>query len=226
CLVRSQTGRSTWWLSIAGLCSGAAFLFRPVYLLLGTALAGFWIVGNARKSIVRTVVPLITPSFLIFVTVVAVQYSRFGYLCLTPKSAFMLFTRTVNVLERIPDDQADLRELLIRHRDRSMIERDSSHRGVSFMWGKDGALNDLLQTTGTPATQLSQQMFNINLGLITHAPLEYLTVVVNDVVDSWFPGATPLAFFGSRVVQLVWTAVHFGLVTLYALSFCSFITAL
>src|SRR5262249_19158229 len=119
-----------------------------------------------------------------------------------------------------------LRELLIRHRDRSMIERDSSHRGVSFMWGKDGALNDLLKTTGTPATQLSQQMFNINLGLITHAPLEYLTVVVNDVVDSWFPGATPLAFFGSRVVQLVWTAVHFGLVTLYALSFCSFITAL
>jgi hypothetical protein len=226
CLVRWQTHRLRVFLWMAGLLSGCAFLFRPVYLLLGVATTGVWLIAGHPRRLIRAAVPLIAPSVLIFSAVVAVQYVRFGYLGLTPKSGFMLFTRTLNVLERIPEEQAEIRELLIRHRDRSLTDRGSSHTGVMFMWGKEGALKELLHTTGKPATQLSQEMFRLNVNLIAHAPLEYLTVVANDVVGSWFPSATPLSFFGSRLVQLMWAALHFAIVGLYALSLCYFVTDL
>lgn len=226
CLVRSQTDHSLTSLWMAGLFAGCAFLFRPVYLLLGTATIGVWLViGNARATL-RAAVPLIAPSLLIFSAVVAVHYASFGYLGLTPKSGFMLFTRTLNVLERIPEDQTEIRELLIRHRDRRLTERGSSHTGVTFMWGSEGALNELLHTTGKPATQLSQEMLTLNLNLVARAPLEYLSVVAHDVIDSWFPSASPLSFFGSRVVQLMWAALHFAIVLLYAISMCYFVTSL
>lgn len=227
CLVRAETEHSRAFLWMAGLCAAFAFLFRPVYLLLGAATIVSWLAMGTARSAWRAIVPLVAPTVLIVSAFVSIQYARTGYLGLNPKSGFMLFTRTVYVLERIPDDHAEIRELLIRHRDRHLTARGSSHTGASFLWGKDdGALTELLRVTGAPARDLSRDMLKLNVNLIALAPLQYAAVVARSMVDSWFPAASSQTFFGSRVVQLIWAALHFSVVLLYLISLCYFITAL
>lgn len=222
-LVRWQTDRSPGFLWLAGCLGATAFLFRPVYLLFGAATAIAWLLLGNSRAMIRAALPLVVPSVLVVSTMVGIHAWRFGYTGLTPKSGFMLFSRTVNVLERIPDEQAELREMLIRHRDRSMTERGSSHSGVTFMWGDDGALSELLATTGKSTIELSEEMSRINMRLIAGAPLEYLSRVSHSIAESFFPATGDLSIFGSRALQLLWSAVHFLIVGAYMLTFCYFV---
>lgn len=217
-LVRWLVDRLVAFAWLAGLFAAMAFLVRPVYLLLGPATAILVLFASGRKRRLQAAAALALPSLLFCGGFVGVNYAKFGYLGLTPKSGFMLFTRTLDVLERIPDDHAQLRELLIRNRDRSLTKRDSSHTGTQFMW--EGGLDELVSTTGKSKAQLAPEMLKVNLGLIRGAPLHYLHTVAGTTVECWFPSPTALSELGLPILHLVWVVMQFTLLALYALALC------
>lgn len=207
------------WLS--GLMGGLAFLVKPVFLLLGPVTAILMLLTIQRKKAWRVVPGLVVPSLLLGTGYLAVNYAKFGYFGLTPKAGFMLFTRTAPFLERIPDKYADLRELLIHDRDQALTKRGSEHTGMQFML--DGGLNDLISQSGKSKAELSAEMFRLNLALIAHEPLRYLTVVAQGIATIWFPSVVTEANFGSRGLQFIWSFLHFGLVGLYAITLSFFV---
>lgn len=227
-----QFRRSHVFAWMVGLSGATAFLIRPVYLFLGVSAAVMTLVAaslrkqgaaGGKPEALVTLAAFSIPSFIILVICISLNIIMFNYYGLTPKAGFMLFTRTLPFLERIPDDQAKIRELLIRNRDRSLVRRGSSHTGTQFMW--DGGLKDLIGVTGKSEVELSGEMLKMNINLIRTAPLEYASVVVRSVAVSWFPPTTPLAFFGKRAVQLLWVLMHIILMALYFICLSYFVTA-
>jgi len=132
---------------------------------------------------------------------------------------FMLFTRTLRFLEKIPDQYSEIREALIKERDRGLISRNGSHTATQFMW--TGGVKNLVKMTGKRKEDLSKEMLKLNLYLIVSSPLEYLDMVMTSFATMIMPSVTPLSFFGSRFVQLLWSLLHFGLlfVIIICLSF-------
>lgn len=133
----------------------------------------------------------------------------------------MLFTRTLTFLERIPDEHAEIRELLIEERDRSLTKRGGSHTGTQFIW--EGGQERLLRETGLTREELSSRMLVLNMQLIASAPLEYLATVVRSLAGFWLVPFPRHAYFGSRFLQGVFSSVWFFLVFAYFFAFSSFI---
>jgi len=213
CLVRWLLDRAPKDAWIAGCFAAAVFLVRPVYLLLAAFLVGILYLTRGRRPSLHAAIGLATPSILACAVIIGINYAAFGYGGLTPKTGFMLFTRTLTFLERIPDSEADVREVLIRSRDRSLTVRGSSHTGTQFLW--EGGMAELVATTGKSRTALSRDMLRLNVKLIAGEPLQYAAVVARSVSDLWFPSATRLSFFGNPYLQLGWAILHLILVALY-----------
>ncbi len=216
CLVRWLLDRSTMHASLAALLAALVFLVRPAYLLLGPVLAAILYLTRRGHLSLRSALGFAVPSILTCALLVGINYSAFSYAGLTPKAGFMLFTRTLTFLERIPDSRSDVREILIRNRDSSLTLRGSSHSATHFMW--EGGLDELLAKSQKPKIELSQDMLRLNLHLIASAPLNYAVVVGRSMAESWFPSATQVSFFGNHYVQLAWALLHFCLVGLYFLA--------
>jgi hypothetical protein len=198
---------------LAALLGAAVFMVKPVYMLLAPCLAATLYLTRPRKASLPWALCLATPSFLACALIVGINYKAFDYAGLTPKTGFMLFTRTLTFLEEIPDRDSEVREVLIRNRDRSLTVRGSSHTATQFMW--EGGLRELLETTGKSKAALSQDMLQLNLRLIAAAPLEYAATVGRSITDLWFPAATRVSFFGSRYLQLAWALLHLSIVAMY-----------
>ncbi len=126
-------------LLVSGLKLGFSALVRPTYQLLFVIVSATmflipfltraqkrrWLQGSASILLCST---LIIGGYLIY------NYLNFGFFGLTPLFGFNLSTRTVRVLERLPDDFGETRNVLIRYRNESLIEEDSSHTGVMYIW--------------------------------------------------------------------------------------------
>ncbi len=201
---------------LASFLAAAAFLLRPAYLLLAPCLAVALYFTRPRRLSFRFVMAFAAPSALACAVLIAVNQRAFAYVGLTPKAGFMLFTRTLTFLERIPDSHSDVREVLIRNRDRSLTVRGSSHTATQFMW--EGGLAELLRTTGQSKPELSNDMLRLNVGLIAKEPLQYSAVVIRSIGDMWLPSASRVSFFDRRVLQLVWALLHMALVSLYCVA--------
>jgi hypothetical protein len=206
------------FLALSGASCALAFFFRPTYALLGIALLPFVFWGLSIKGrhlrILRATVAVgifTFPSVGSVLGYCAVNYAKFGYFGVTPKSGFMLFTRTLTFLERIPEDERIVREVLIAARDRSIVA-GRSHSGTQFMW--ETGIRNLMQATGQSKVQLSNRMLKLNARLIAAGPLEYIRTVSSTAVTFLFPYITPVSFFGSRIFQLLWSLLHFSILLL------------
>ena len=217
---------------LSGLCGALAFMTRPVFLFLAPALALLTLIAVYRrhhteqqqrfKKWLATASAVWAPSVATLFILFGINLALFNYAGLTPKAGFMLSTRTLRSLERLPDEHSQYREILIKARNDSMVARNSSHTGTQFMW--DSGLIELMRITGKSKTELSGEILALNLKLIASAPLDYLSMSVQGMVNSWFPFNTPFASFGSRGLQFLWTALHFAVIALYALALCYFFT--
>lgn len=206
------------------LASSAAFglsaLVRPTYQLLFVPVAGVLLLalflGNHRqkRKLIISIASTVTFSVIVVGGYAAQNYRRFDYFGLTPLLGFNLSTRTVRVVERLPDEYAEIREVLIEGRDRHLVARHGSHTGVMYIWYE---IPKLEQITGLDKPSLSNYMLKLNLMLIRKAPLEYLKEVSRAMSSFWFPRSTALSDFDSRLIQLVWGLVHFTVVAAFFL---------
>jgi len=127
-------------------------------------------------------------------------------------TALNLSTKTSRVLERLPDEDAQVRQILIRHRDRLLLSPDTYHTGYMYIWS---AIPDLQQQTGLSYRDLAKYMLDLNLDLIARAPLVYFQEVTYSFFNFWLPATTELSDFNSRNIQLLWTLLHYLTVLAY-----------
>ena len=211
-----EDGRTRWLLA-CGLAAGLAALTRPTYALL--AVVGLWVwvllaprrVGR-RPSMGVAAACMLVPTLVMVGGLCLHNLRLFGFPGPSPLFGFNLSTRTLRVLERLPDEEATLREVLIRNRDRDLVERNGTHEGTMFIWG---AREELEAATGLTRAELSRRLMHLNLLLIRKAPLEYGVEVGHAMVTYWFPWLPEAANFGSRAMQMLWSLLHFGATALF-----------
>lgn len=205
---------------ISGVAFGLSALIRPSYQLLFVALTGIMLLflrfasAEKRRWTVAVLAVFIIP-VLIIGGYCAYNNSKFGYAGLTPSLGLHLSTKTEGVIERLPDEYAEVREVLIRHRNNALVERSSEHTGKKvYIWH---ARPELEQMTGMDKPELSNYMLKLNLILIKRAPIQYMLDVASAATRFWFPSTTPHSNFHSRAMQLIWSLLHFIVISIFFL---------
>jgi len=203
------------WLILSGGALAWAGITRPTYQILGVgfgvALALLAFLPSWREHRNRALTSagvLIVLSALLVGGLIQYNASHFGFAGLTPLSGLNLSAKTARVLERLPDSYSPVREILIKHRDEGLVKPGSAHTGAGYIW-EPATINELESVTGMDRIQLSHYMTGVNLYLIRAAPLEYITEVGYAFVTYWFPANNNLANLDSRLVQLLWSLIHF-----------------
>jgi hypothetical protein len=219
-LFRGRSG----WLIASGLAIGAAALVRPTFQALAVAIGGSILVASiliGRSGATRRLLPAMVVVFSLATLLVSAytsfNYVKFGYLGLSPIMPFALTTRTARVLERLPDEYAPVREALIQARDADLLQRGGAHTGYGYV-SNPGVKAELTRVTGLRDAQLAQYLLRINLLLIRAAPLEYLYDVSRAFCFYWFPSATRVATFDSRLLQMAWAVLQFSLLGVVAVT--------
>jgi 4-amino-4-deoxy-L-arabinose transferase-like glycosyltransferase len=210
------------WVIVSALAIAYAGLVRPTYQLFALIIAGclllislLHLTNFQLSKLVKASLILVTASVLIIGGYSSLNYYKFGYFGLTPLLGFNLSSKTVRVVERLPDEYADVREMLVSERDKHLISRGNSHTGRIYIWyvGIEG----IQEKTKLSKAEASKYMLRLNLLLIRKAPFEYLMAVGESMVGYWFPNDEGLANMNSRVLQSVWALFHFIMVGLFAL---------
>ncbi len=213
-----RSGRG--WLVLAGVAAAYAALVRPTYQLLGVVLACVLIgtsrvLPGARGRLWSGALSLILLPAILLGSYILFNQRSFGFAGLTPLFGFNLTTRTIRYVERLPDEDAAIRDILIAHRDRDLTAPGSDHTGSMSVWP---AIADLRVATGLDRPALSQRMLGINLRLIREAPLNYLGEVARSMATYWMPVSPELANFGSRHLQFAWTFISLLVLLLFFLN--------
>jgi hypothetical protein len=222
CLVLSLTQGSRWLLVLASVAFGASALTRPAYQLLAPSLAVCLVAVSVfrrdgalpLRTAVVTGAVLIAGSAAVIASAASANYARFGYFGLTPAFGFHLSTKTMTFVERLPEEYATVREILVKERDREITERGGLHTGTQTIWAARPAL---VEATGLSKPELAAYLVRMNLTLIRRAPIEYLQEVARSLAGYWFPAAGRLASLDSSLARWSWTLLHFAIVAAFAI---------
>ncbi|HSC29711.1 MAG TPA: hypothetical protein VLD67_20710, partial [Vicinamibacterales bacterium] len=221
CLVLWFTSRRKLALVAAAVAVACSGLTRPVYQALAPALAASLFLmpgvlgqaGGARFSRAKaagTGGALIAGSLLIIGSFAWLNHSKFGYFGVSPLLGFHLTTKTILLAERLPDEYAVVREILIRERAAELVKPGSTHSGAQTIWE---ARSELSAATGMSTAELSSYLLRMNIALMRRAPLEYLQDVARSMSTYWFPATGSLASTRTTGLRWLWTSVHFVLVS-------------
>jgi hypothetical protein len=211
----------------AGILLALSALVRPAYQLLFVPVAALILFAPGGKQF-RSAVIVVATSAIIIGSYVGYNGIRFGYYGMTPLIGYNLCTRTVRVLERLPD--GPIKEILIRYRNDSLVN-GVSHTAVVYIWighspelyqptspenakGK-GTIPELMAATGLNEIELSKKLSHENVRLILSAPLEYFREVGAAGITFWFPESSSMAHFGSRKVQLILGLIHAIVISMF-----------
>jgi hypothetical protein len=199
--------RKTIWLIVSALAIAYGGLVRPTYQMLAFVIVGCLLLirrlhlSSFRISeMVKASVILVAATVLIIGGYSSLNYYKFGYFGVTPLLGFNLSSKTVRVVERLPDQYADVREMLVSTRDKQLTARDSSHTGLQYIWSV--GIEGIQEKTNLSKGDASKYMLRLNVLLIRKAPLEYLLAVMQSMATYWFPSNKEPADMNSRLLQL------------------------
>jgi len=210
-LIRGIRAGGWHWAVLSGLSFTCAALTRPTFQLLGpslsVALVGLLILDGRTRVRTRRVAAMAAIIFSISVIGVGgyVLHNRvkFGFTGFAPVAGFHLCNTTAAILERIPDEDARIREALIRARDRQFARE---HTTVNYIWPVIPALCSEMELS---ERELSAYLQKININLIIGAPMSYAVVVISSIGQYFFSSVTGQSTFDSRIVQGIWFILHF-----------------
>ena len=204
---------STTLLVCAAVLIGAAALTRPTYQGLAFAIAALllvisWIVPRAgvTRSLALKAGAILCAGTIVMVGSVSVSnYRKVGYLGVVPTAGIHLSTKTMAFVERLPDEYAAVREILVKERDAELTKRGGTHTGTQTIWS---ARDEIAAVTGLQGGDLSRFLLRMNLTLIRKAPMQYLEEVARSIATYWFPAAGGLATMHSTLLNWAWAGVH------------------
>jgi hypothetical protein len=167
-----------WLVLAAAVAFAASSLTRPIYQVLTPALGAGLLCAAAltgwrpasRRQALMAAAALVMVSGLLLAGYAGANRLRFGFFGVTHTAGFHLSTRTMAFVERLPDEHAAVREILVRERDAQLTKRGGTHTGTQAIWS---VREELSAATGLDMPQLSRFLLAMNLRLIADAPLEY-----------------------------------------------------
>lgn len=206
-----RTGR--WWLIItASLALSMSGIARPTYQVISVALCGLLLffallpaLRVIRKRLVIGSVGLVASWGLIIGGLLFHNHRTFDFFGLTPYFGYNLSTRTATVLNRLPGEYSEVREILIHYRNQAYVETENADHYM-YIWR---AVDDIEAAIGLDHIKSSKYMGKLNMLLIRKAPLFYLMEVANAAAKYWLPAVNIMAKMDSRLLQAIWGAIHF-----------------
>jgi hypothetical protein len=220
CLVLWFAHRTPWLLLVSALAIGYSGITRPAYEALALAVSVVLLImprasrgdRTSHADVAKAAVALVAGSLVIVGTVSFVNYRKFNYAGVSPLLGFHLSTKTMTFVERLPDEYAAVREVLVRARDAELTKRGGTHSGTQAVWA---AQSELSRVTGLTTPQLSAYLVRMNVALIRAAPLDYLQEVARSVATYWLPAAGPLASMQSTALRWLWALLHIAVMTVF-----------
>ena len=213
-----RTGRTT-WAAAAGLAWSFCGLIRPVYQMLIPALivaaALIQLAGGYRRHVSkRLAAGLVLAGIWAAVLGGYATYNfvNFQWFGVAPSTGMHLTTKTIGLVERLPDEYAVVRDVLIRARDAELVKPGGTHTGTQAVWA---ARAELEAVTGLRMPELSSYLTRMNLTLIGRYPIEYLQDVARSCALYWFPASGRLASMDFSPLRWLWWLVHFGVVAIF-----------
>jgi hypothetical protein len=208
------------WLMAGSLALSYAGITKPVYQILPLALAGGvilagWIARDrfsSRRSALISAAALSAGCLIVVGGLSSYNWSTFGYAGASPTLGFHLTTKTVRFVERLPDEYADVRAVLVRVRNAELVRQGGRHDGTQTIWA---ARDELAGVTGLDTPALSAYLTRMNLTLISRAPIEYLEDVARSLSAYWLPAPGALATFGSSLLRWMWGLLHLTVVAIF-----------
>jgi len=225
CLVLWHLRRRFLLLFASGVAFAFASLTRPAYqaVTMAVAAALLWAAATRRalrlRDALRAGGVLVAVSAAVLGVVAFRNQARFHYFGITPSIGFHLSTKTMAFVERLPEDYATVREILVRGRDAEITKRGGTHTGTQTIWH---VRDQLAAATGLSQPELSRYLLKMNLTLIRRSPLEYLQEVARSLATYWFPAAGPLAAMDSAPLRRLWTGLHAVLVGTFFVQLIAF----
>ncbi len=213
------------WLILSAFSWAYCGITRPTYQLLPAVIAAIMLIlprvspsliTERKRSLISCAAILLAGLFIIG-GVMLYNQAVFGYGRLTSLSTgYFLGSKTVAVLEDAPDEYAEIRDILITHRDSlAFIDPEYYHSAYDYEWA---ALPEIQKKTGLSKAEISDVMMGMNLQLIKSNPMVFLEEIALAVSRFWLPmtagseaGSYPKWFL------LLYTIAHFLMITLFFL---------
>jgi hypothetical protein len=214
-LIGLRRGR-LWPFALAAVAFACGSMTRPIYQALTFVLAACLVVVPVimRSSRIRFcrrgAAVVVVTTLLILSGYGYANRLKFGFFGVTHTVGFHLTTKTMSFVERLPEEYAAVREILIRERDAQLTKRGGTHTGTQTIWS---VRPELSAATGLASPELSRYLLRMNLRLIASNPIEYLQEVARSMASYWFPAAGHLASLNSKVLRWTWGILHALLLT-------------
>lgn len=212
---------------ISSIALSFSALVRPTYQLIfvvifGLLLVSLFLVQKARRQLALATFTTFVFSTIFIGGLILNNYRNFDYFGLTPFFGLGLCSKTARFIERLPDEYAEVRETLIKNRDRARVTyrtarprrpwHNSSHNGLYYIWLTQPELRKIKNFS---KIELSTYLLKLNRTLIKQSPLLYLKEVIIALPTYWFPSTTNVSNFNSRKIQFLWATIHFGVILLF-----------
>lgn len=193
----------------SGVFSGALALTRPTFELMPILLLLIFVcisllAKEKKKWVLHSIVSILSCSVIIG-GYALYNYLAYDYFVLTPLQGFNLSTRTETYIERIPDDQKTIRDVLLKTRNELMLS-EPTHSAVMYIWT---AIPRLEEATSLSEIELSKLFQSINFKLIVGSPLSYIVEVGHSMAIYTMPSASEQANFYNNWFQLLWLMLNY-----------------
>jgi hypothetical protein len=228
CLVLGLAGvvlgiskRQWGWLIAGGIGLSYCGLVHPTYQVvclcaLGVLVLSPWCLPWARvrrRQVFRAGLALGGAFVLIVGGMVVINKITLGFAGLSPFTGYTLTSKTVRVVEQLPDEYGPVRDALVAARDADLTTPNSSHMAASYFWRAKDEVGRITHLEGLP---LANYFMKLNLRLIKEAPLSYLQEVCLTVAAFWSPtSGQGLASFGRGVFHALWAGLDLLVITLF-----------
>jgi hypothetical protein len=197
---------------------GAA-LTRPTFQLLPVALAVCVLICH-RTGIVRMpyrrliggLAGAVVAHMTILVGYSVLNYRLFDYFGVSSMAAYGLSTKVPGVLEAIPERYGPVREILLRHRNRMLVDPGLDHTGQNFIYR---ALPELIAYHGGNRTAALKEIQSLSMYLIRTRPMSYLNECTKAMAGYWMPTDEPLVIGQSALRRVFWDAIQMALIGIF-----------
>jgi len=214
--------RKTALLALFTAAAVSAPFVRPTYELLvpltGSCAAVAMLLGCLpRLNFRRLILPMALSLALAMGCLGAYSfwnYKRFHYFGTSYLSALALSIKTVTVIEFLPPEYAGLKEILLRHRDKYMLQPGTDHMALDYI---HRAYPDVLQYYGGDEVKALNELRRMNAALIEAKPMSYLIESSKLFWLYWLPDERPLSAGQSGIRRAMGAALQMAVIGIFFL---------
>lgn len=184
------------------------------FLALCTLLcfAAHWTTGMSFRRLVTSLGITVTLSLGSLAAYAYVNYYKFGYFGTSTMSAFTISHKTVSFIEELPDQYADVRDILLKYRDRELLKPFSDHAAQMTVWR---AIGELRQHYGNDEAKVASRLAEANFYLIKTKPFSYLIECLKSLGTYWMPNELVLSTGTSGGLRILWAGLQLAVVGLF-----------